>query len=153
MHQTEGNLKKISVGHLSSIVIACAVVAGCGSSTKEFVIRIYDPATSNSSSITVSDVIVSQTQAYRTGRRANLRLQLTQKGQRKFSELTRRLARRGAKRHQLQHFVFEFDGRVYSKPVIDYRLFPNGLTNSTLVLANLDLKLARRIVTRIRSNE
>jgi preprotein translocase subunit SecD len=77
--------------------------------------------------------------------------QLTPMGQRRFSDLTRALARRGAKLKQPQHFLIVIERQVYAAPYIDYRVNPDGIPADNGIqfegLASLDetRKLARAL--------
>jgi preprotein translocase subunit SecD len=53
--------------------------------------------------------------------------QLTPRGQRRFADLTRTLARRGAKLGKPQHFLIVVDRDVYAAPYVDYRFNPDGI--------------------------
>jgi preprotein translocase subunit SecD len=54
-------------------------------------------------------------------------LELTPNGQRKFLALTTGVARAGRRRHHPVHVLISVNGKVISRPYIDYKLFPNGL--------------------------
>jgi preprotein translocase subunit SecD len=54
----------------------------------------------------------------------------TARGARVFARVTRREARRGAQRGRPQTFAIVVDDRVVSRPQIDYRQNPNGLSGS-----------------------
>ena len=54
-------------------------------------------------------------------------LQLTPNGQRKFLALTTGVARAGRRRHHPVHILISVNGKVISRPYIDYHLNPNGL--------------------------
>jgi hypothetical protein len=68
-----------------------------------------------------------------------------------FDELTRLVAERGVREHRNQHFAVAFDGHVYARPYLDYRLYPKGLRgDSGLELANLPSSVAQKVVSEIR---
>jgi hypothetical protein len=50
-------------------------------------------------------------------------------GASKFCRLTRALAHRGQRLQHPQRFAFQVDGRVYARPLVDYRAFPDGLVS------------------------
>jgi hypothetical protein len=52
-------------------------------------------------------------------------LELTPNGQRKFLGLTTNVARAGRRRHRLVHILISVNGRVISKPYVDYHVSPN----------------------------
>ncbi|SRR5712691_10099202 len=75
---------------------------------------------------------------------------LTQEGVRKFDQLTRRLAHRGARAGRPFHFLVTVDGRLTARPYIDYRTNPDGIPGDNglqLSLRNRSEaeKLARRL--------
>ena len=74
-------------------------------------------------------------------------LDLTRSGVREFNALTRNLARRGAALHRQLHVLISVDGRVVTRPYIDYRLFPNGLPGNNGIEINglPSMKAARRL--------
>jgi preprotein translocase subunit SecD len=77
--------------------------------------------------------------------------ELTPRGQKGFADLTRTLARRGAKLGKPQHFLIVIDRQVYAAPYIDYRVNPDGIPADNGIqfdgLASLDeaRKLARAL--------
>jgi preprotein translocase subunit SecD len=65
-------------------------------------------------------------------------LELTDDGQKAFTELTRRIAERGAANatpgsglESVQHFVIVVDDRIASVPFIDFRQNPDGIDGAT----------------------
>ncbi len=80
-----------------------------------------------------------------------LSFRLTTNGARKFHSLTRALARRGARLRRPQRFAFAVNGRVYSRPFVDYRAFPNGLDGRTgIQVEGMTLATAQRLAREIR---
>jgi hypothetical protein len=111
--------------------------------------RIYDPTGHVTGEVTEVDVIPSSVETWRG---TSVNLELTARGRRRFLRLTRGLAHRGAKLHRVQHFAIEIGGRVYSRPFIDYRVWPDGLDATPGVeLSNVPPKIARRLADELRS--
>ena len=54
-------------------------------------------------------------------------VELTPDGQRRFRELTRAIAQRGADERELQHMAIVIDGQIMSLPYIDWRQAPDGI--------------------------
>src|SRR5215218_2929148 len=54
-------------------------------------------------------------------------VELTPDGQRRFHELTRAIARRGADERELQHLAIVVDGQVIALASIDWRQAPDGI--------------------------
>jgi preprotein translocase subunit SecD len=53
--------------------------------------------------------------------------QLTRGGQKRFEDLTLKLAHRGAMLGKPQHFLIVIDREVYAAPYIDFRFNPDGI--------------------------
>jgi preprotein translocase subunit SecD len=113
---------------------------------------MYDPAGQSKWAVGTADVVRSSARASRQpGGFATLSFRLTNNGAMKFHNLTRALARRGARLHRAQRFAFEVDGRVVSLPSIDYRAFPNGLDGrSGIQVEGLKFATAQRLARGIR---
>jgi preprotein translocase subunit SecD len=54
-------------------------------------------------------------------------VRFTPSGRRRFEDLTRTLARRGARMKRAQHLLLVVDNVVYASPYIDYRRHPDGI--------------------------
>jgi preprotein translocase subunit SecD len=54
-------------------------------------------------------------------------LELTPSGQKKFRVLTADVARAGRRRHRPAHILISVNGKLISRPYIDYHVFPNGV--------------------------
>ncbi len=61
------------------------------------------------------------------GRQRVVTLQFTDDGRQKFADVTRQLAQDGALRGELQSFAIILDGRIVSRPTIDYERLPTGI--------------------------
>jgi hypothetical protein len=61
-------------------------------------------------------------------------LELTPNGQRKFLGLTTNVARAGRRRHRPVHILISVNGRVISKPYVDYHVSPNPLPYKGIVV-------------------
>jgi preprotein translocase subunit SecD len=75
---------------------------------------------------------------------------LTRDGVHKFSRLTRALAQRGTRAGRPFHVLITVDGRVKSRPYIDYRVNPNGIPGDSGIQIDLPSRsecetLARRL--------
>lgn len=138
----------LRIGLLAAFVLA---LWGCGGES-HVTLRIYDSAGGAASVVGTEDVVRSSARASRgPGGSATLFLALTDDGAIKLESLTRTLARRGAKVHRPQTFTFEIDGKVYARPKIDYRAFPDGLDGSSgLEIGGLPLTVARQLAGQIR---
>jgi hypothetical protein len=114
--------------------------------------RIYDPSGRVSAEVTEADVISSSVKTWSgAGAGTSINLELTAHGRASFLRLTRRLAHRGAKLHDVQHFAIAVDDRVYSRPFIDYRMSPDGLdATGGVQIANIPSKMAERLAAEIR---
>jgi preprotein translocase subunit SecD len=58
-------------------------------------------------------------------------LSFTAEGTAKFERLTRAVAHRGAKAGRPFHVLIEVDGRALTRPYIDYRLNPDGISGQS----------------------
>jgi preprotein translocase subunit SecD len=75
---------------------------------------------------------------------------LTAEGASKFQTLTRALAHRGAKVHRNEHLAIQL-GDFVSRPNIDYRLSPNGLSpKQGIEVLGMTISHARRLAREIR---
>jgi len=139
---------------LTSLLLASAVLvpAACGAGPHvEF--RIFvDPANQTKLQIGFTDLARSSARATpQGGSSAVLFVGFTPEGAKKFHSLTRALAQRGAQRHRMQRFAVEIDGRIYARPLIDYRAFPNGLDgNAGIQIEGFRLADAKRLAQEIR---
>jgi hypothetical protein len=141
-------LSKVLVSILAAAVLA---PAACGAATR-FTLSIYDPSGEATTRLTMTDVVRSSARAASVeGRSAALYVRLTRVGAQKFHTLTRDLARRGARLHRPQVFVFQINSHVYARPVIDYRVYPNGIEGDGLQIDGLRLATARRLASQIRT--
>jgi hypothetical protein len=143
------------------VALACgAMTVACGSQNalqpppKTFELRIYDPANNAKAGLTVADVVRSSARA-ESGETAGsglLYFRFTRAGVLKFRRLTRELARRGSRVHRLQRLTIEINHRVYERPTVDYRVFPDGLDASQgLEIDRLTLSVASRLAQEIRN--
>jgi hypothetical protein len=128
-------------------------MASCGSSNNAE-IRIYATSVAQQTDITSEDLVPRATRVERgPGTSGILSLRLNRSGISKFHELTRELARRGAQIGRPLRFIFEFDGRVYARPGLDYREFPDGISgNPELEISGLSFEDADRIADAIRED-
>jgi hypothetical protein len=75
---------------------------------------------------------------------------LTAEGAVKFQTLTRALVHRGAKVHRNQNLAIQL-GDFVSRPNIDYRLSPNGLSpDPGIEVLGMTISHARRLAREIR---
>ena len=54
-------------------------------------------------------------------------MQFTHQGEQRFTDLTRKLARRGMQEKSPQHLLVVVDDEVYASPYIDFNLNPDGI--------------------------
>ena len=116
---------------LGLIALVAAGVAG-GASTAETrtTLRIYDASGKTTVQVSLADVVRSSVKAiftFTAPRDYGIYFRLNSRGITAFDQLTRVLAQRGARLGSPQHFAFEVNGRVYARPLVDYRHFPKGL--------------------------
>jgi hypothetical protein len=121
-------------------------------SASPYELRVYDPSGRERTAVTGADVVHSSVRVVgQAGRTAALFFDLTKTGAARFHVLTRALARRGARLHRPQHFAVEVGGRIYVRPWVDYRLFPDGLPgDSGIEMGGMPLVTARRLARLIR---
>ncbi len=136
---------------LTFVGAAVLVPSACGTAS-HLTLRIYDPTGQAKSEVTTADVVRSSARASREhGGSAVLFFRLMNEGSSKFHSLTRALARRGARIRRRQPFAFEIDGRVYARPLIDYRAYPDGLDGRPgLQMEGLRLETAQLVARHIR---
>jgi hypothetical protein len=116
-----------------------------------FTLRLYDPTGKVPTQVTQADVIrPSAWASEQPDGTWYLYFRLTNRGNARFATLTRALARRGARLHTWQRFAFEIDGRVYLRPFVDYKAFPNGLDSSEGFEFPFSYELAHRLAKAIR---
>ena len=102
--------------------------------------------------MTDREVVASSVKTWRGDGTTNINFELTPRGRRSFLRLTRSLARRGETFHRAQHFAIAVGGRVYSRPLIDYRLTPDALDAKTgLVITNVPSSEAKRVANALRA--
>ena len=132
-------------------VLLCIVPAACGGSQSPVELRMYDPAGQVRSEVTLADVVRSSARAtLARGVAPSLDFRLTNRGILRCDSLTRALARRGARLGLNQAVALEINGRVYARPTVDYRLYPDGLDCSSGIEVALKLKTAQRLASEIR---
>jgi hypothetical protein len=116
---------------LLSITAVAAFASTAPATTTQFRLRIFDPSRLVKTEVTNDDVVRSSVRAVRQpAGSASLVGDFTKAGATKFCSLTHALARRGSRLRRVQHFAFEVAGRIYTRPSVDYRAFPNGLCGS-----------------------
>ena len=145
----------------SIVGLACgAMTAACGPQNtpqppqKTFQLRIYDAANMAKVRLTVADVVRSsaRVESGETAGSGFLYFRLTRDGVLKFRRLTHELARRGSRVHRSQRVAIEINDRVYARPMVDYRVFPDGLDASQgLQIGGLKLSVANRLADEIRN--
>ena len=133
---------------------AVLVAAGCHESDR-VALRIYDPTDQTPSEVTIRDVVSSSVRAARDpGGAGVLYFRLTDAGVRNCHALMRALARRGAREQRPQRFAIVVDGRVRSRPFVDYRVNPNGVDcGAGLELTGLQPDVARRLAKLLRASQ
>jgi hypothetical protein len=105
--------------------------------------------------VTSADLVRAATRAIneQPGTDGTLYIRLNSVGVRKYRELTRAVSIRGRRAHQPQPLAVEIDGRVYSRPVLDYRDYPHGSTTSEIEIFLPSKQLARQLAERIRKGK
>ena len=134
---------------IATLVVAASDALASGT---QFTLRVYDPTGLVKTEVTSADVVRSSFRAVlQPGGSAAVVGTLTRAGDSKFCSLTRALARRGARLRRPQHFAFEVAGRVYARPWVDYKAFPNGVCGSpAFEVVGMRLAVARTLVRLIR---
>lgn len=141
-----------------------ALVAGCGAGKKvpptttsavappKTSLRIYDPKRLIHVQLTLADFVRSASRAELASfGQPEISLTLTRVGQRAFCRLTRGLALRGAQLHVMQKEAIAFDGRVVSKPYIDFRKVAHGVCGARrITILTKNIRTARRVARAIR---
>ncbi len=113
---------------LAAVALLSVGVAACRSDGDRTTFRIYDPSNRTTAQVTAADVVSSSVRMVPGAEGSGVvYLRLTREGGRKFAILTRALARRGARVTRPQAFAVEINGRVRSRPHVDYESFPNGI--------------------------
>jgi len=134
-----------------ALVSVAGLASACGGSRLEM--RIYDPSGNAKPEVATPDFIRRSARAIRFSGQSMLSLRLTDTGAKKFKNLTRILARRGARLHRMQAIAFEVDGHTYARAAIDYRLSPNGFDGSSgIEFSAVPPKVARRLAKKIRGS-
>jgi preprotein translocase subunit SecD len=124
-------------------LVAGALLVGCGTSGSDASFRIVGeggigPVLSRPDLTSArADIDPSTSQAV-------VLLDLTPKGQRKFLVLTGRVARAGRERHRPAHVIVSLNGKVISRPYIDYRSSPNGIPADNGIQIDLPSRRAAR---------
>jgi hypothetical protein len=141
------------VAFLGSTAAACGSHHSTEAKRRTFQLRIFDAANKADVQVTAADVVrqSARTEAGETAGSRLLYFRLTRSGTVKFSRLTRTLAHRGRRVHRSQRFTVEINHRVYARPMVDYRVFPEGLDASQgLQIAGLRQSVANRLAREIR---
>ena len=107
-------------------LIAVGVLAGCGGSHRPAALRIsgeggIGPVLSR------ADLRSSRAVVEPTNSQPELLLELTRNGQRKFLALATNVSRAGRQRGRPAHILISVNGRLISRPYIDYHGPPNRL--------------------------
>ena len=132
-------------------LVLCALgVAGAASaqSGAKVTLRIYDPTGHSHAQVTLAGIVRSQTHVTHIGDlpTGTLGIVFTKAGRTDFCKLTRALARRGARLHDHHELsAFSVNGRIYARPYIDYRVYPNGLCGVPSLSVQLKLATARHL--------
>jgi hypothetical protein len=145
-------MARVALTLLAVLISSAVSVTSARSDVSRVDLRIYDSAMQSRWEVRTADVVRSSAYASRVaGDSASLYFRLTASGAVKFRRLTRDLARRGARLRRAQRFVLKIDGRVYARPRVDYRAFPDGLDGRPgIEIQGLSLSTAQRLAGRIR---
>jgi hypothetical protein len=68
----------------------------------------------------------------------------------RFHSLTLALARRGARLHRSLPVAIEINGRIRTRPHIDYKAYPDGLSGTSGIEILLPIPLAQMLAKQIR---
>ena len=137
---------------LTAAALAASVsVATASVTASPFELRMYDPARLTKTEVTAADVVRSSARASRRlGGSGSLDFLLTRQGAMRFHTLTLALARRGARLHRSLPLAIEVNGRIRTRPHIDYKAFPDGLSGTSGIEILLPLPLAQMLAKQIR---
>ena len=80
---------------------------------------------------------------------SDILLELTPNGQRKLVGLTTNVARAGRRRHRLVHILISVNGRVISKPYVDYHVSPSPLPYKGIVVDVASIRRAHDLAARL----
>ena len=83
--------------------------------------------------------------------RPDILLELTPNGQRKLLGLTTNAARAGRRRHRLVHILISVNGRVISKPYVDYHVSPNRVPYKGILVDVASIRAAHDLAARLNS--
>ena len=118
---------------------------------------MYDPAGKVPVELTAADIVRTSVRAELPelqpvgGKYAVVSFALTDTGTSKLCRLTRALARRGRELGKRQAFVVEINGRVKTRPQLDYDATPNGICGAPSVeIQGIRRKEAQALVRLIR---
>ena len=115
-------------------------------------VRIYAIGDTTAPQISSADIIRASIRAASDAGQPVVAFSFTRAGAKKFHLLTLALARRGARLHRFARFAFEVDGKVYSRPYVDYRAFPQGFSGSAGVEVDVSsLATARKLAGLMRA--
>lgn len=80
-------------------------------------------------------------------------INFTGSGQTKFRDITRDLARRGARVGANQSFASVLDGEIITRPTVDYQRYPSGIdpSNGVQINGNFSVGEARKLADQINS--
>ena len=137
-------------GHSRGVLalIAAGVLAGCGASHRPASLRISGeggirPVLSRADLRSVRAAVDPNKS------QPDILLELTPNGQRKFLGLTTNVARAGRRRHRLVHILISVNGRVISKPYVDYHVSPNPLPYKGIVVDVASTRRAHDLAARL----
>jgi len=129
-------------------LIAAGVLAGCGASHRPASLRIsgeggIGPVLSR------ADIRSVRAAVDPNKSQPDILLELTPNGQRKFLGLTTNVARAGRRRHRLVHILISVNGRVISKPYVDYHVSPNPFPYKGIVVDVASIRRAHDLAARL----
>lgn len=106
------------------------VLAGCGAHHRKGASLRITGEGGIGPALSIADVRSARADVDPNSGQPIVALDLTKDGSAKLTQMTRELARAGARHHRPFHVSIVVNGRLLFRPYIDYHLFPHGLDGS-----------------------
>jgi len=116
---------------------AAALLAGCGSTAHPSASLRISGEGGIGPVLSRADIASADADVDPSTSQSVVLLRLTPDGRRKFHALTMHVADAGRRRQRPLHILLAVDGKVLSRPYVDYHLFPTGLPAQNGIQVNL----------------